>query len=120
MMNKEKFMIHAEAHSDDYIAEVKFDAVQWFQNASDQEIVNLIKCDFGGDYAADDVVRYFIEKNTAVSDFFSYFDNKPIMVNGDTVGFECHVDIEDAEEWILVNRPQLTHFIHSNKHDLHP
>lgn len=107
-------MIKSEAHSDDYIVSVKFDATDWFESVTDQDIINLIECDFGGDYAADDVVRFFTEKNADVGDFFSYFDNNPVMPNGDTVGFECHVDPDDAGEWIRLNRPHLVRFFNTN------
>jgi hypothetical protein len=108
---KENFMIKSEAHSDDYAVTVIFDATNWFESAADQDIINLIECDFGGDYAADDVVRFFIEKNTEVTDFFSYFENNPVMLNGDTVGFECHVNVDDAKNWIRSTKPHLISFL---------
>jgi hypothetical protein len=103
-------MIKAKAHSDDFVVEVKFDATRWFETVSDQDIINLIECDFGGDYAADDVVRFFIESNTDVAELFEYFDKSPTMSNGDSVGFECHVDSDNALEWLKVNRPHLLKF----------
>jgi hypothetical protein len=104
-------MICAEVHSDDYVRQVKFDATKWFESASDQEIINLINCDFGGDYPADRVAENLSVFNQELSDFFSYFDDKPVMLNGDTVGFECHVNVNEAESWIKNNRPNLKEYL---------
>jgi len=62
-------MIRAEVHSDDYVRQVKFDATKWFESASDQEIINLINCDFGGDYPADSVAENLSVFNQELSDF---------------------------------------------------
>ena len=44
-------MIRAEVHSDDYAATAKFDAAPWFEQATDEAIEQLAKCDYGGDCA---------------------------------------------------------------------
>lgn len=108
-------MIRAEVHSDDFIYQVKFDATKWFETVTDQEIIDLIECDFGGDYPADYVAQNLAESNSELTDFFAYFDEKPVMLNGDTVGFECHVNGDDAEYWILKNRPHLKRLLKTNQ-----
>ena len=94
-------MIQAEVHSDDWAAEAKFDATPYFEQASDEELKELADCDYGGDYAADDVARFFEDTDEGVAFVFKYLDAR-----GDQ-GFECHVDVEQAEAWIRANRPDL-------------
>jgi hypothetical protein len=97
-------VIRAEVHSDDFVFKTNFDATRWFENASNEELINLINCGFGGDYPSDDVARYFAETNEDVADVFDYLNIKP-------VGFECHVNVDDAENWIKNNRPNLKDYL---------
>lgn len=94
-------MIRAEVHSDDRVFEVSFDATPFFEKASEEEILNLYRCGWGGDYPADEVARFFIDKNDEVNRLFDYLSR----VRG--VGFECHVDSITAKEWLKKNRPRI-------------
>ena len=94
------FTIPAEVHSDDFVYETSFDALPWFEQASDDEIVELAECEWGGDYPADDVARHFEDSDTDVAAVFNYAartDN----------GFECHVEEEPAIKWLKANKPEL-------------
>ena len=102
-------MIRAEVHSDDRNVEVEFDATEWFEQASDDEIEELANFHYGGDYPADGVAEFFDRKGkNSTAPVFRYLK---IIRNdaskGDCCGFECHVNQEDAETWIKANRPAL-------------
>lgn len=93
-------MIRAEVHSDDYAATAKFDATPWFEQATDEAIEQLAKCDYGGDYAADAVAVWSASLFADVAGVFQYDELA-------RCGFECHVNPDDAEAWIAENRPHL-------------
>jgi hypothetical protein len=90
-------MIRAECHSDDFCVEVDFDATQWFEQASDDEIKALRDCDWGGDYPADEVAMFMAEHSQEVEDMFKYITLRHKLEH---IGFECHVNPEDAERWL--------------------
>ena len=98
--------ISAEAHSDDHHVEVNFNAADWFETASDEAIIALAECGWGGDYPADAVADGLRTKETAV--LFDYIETNPQMsFSHDTVGFECNVNESDARAWIAKYRPEL-------------
>jgi hypothetical protein len=96
-------VIRAEVHTDDHKLEIPFDATPWFEQATRTEILALRKCGWGGDYPADDVAHWFagtLEHPMFVK-LFSYLE----IVNDQ--GFECHVDADDALEWLRQNQTSL-------------
>ncbi|MDF0490398.1 hypothetical protein PX554_19910 [Sphingomonas sp. H39-1-10] len=97
--------VQASAHSDDYRIDVDFDAAPWFAQASEQDILELAQCEWGGDYPADSVALHMAEQNTELQRMFDY-----ISIAGterDPVGFECYVDGDDARAWLNQQRPHL-------------
>lgn len=94
-------MIRAEAHSDDHRIEVEFDATLWFEQADIQEILDLAKCEWGGHYAADQVALELADGHRELTRLFDYLN----IVND--VGFEVHVDEDNARAWLLINHPGL-------------
>jgi hypothetical protein len=99
-MQRKDRTIRAEVHTDDFVEQVRFDAEPWFSAASDSEIEALVRIDYGGDYAADEVALFMRGVNPAVSALFDHDERHE-------VGFEVHVDAGDAEAWIRKNRPAL-------------
>lgn len=97
--------VKAECHSDDHIFTAEFDAAPWFEQASDEEIVGLWECAFGGDWAADEVARFIAERNTEVAAVLDYATKKHEM------GFECHVDTTEAMAYIEAHRPEVAKYI---------
>jgi hypothetical protein len=95
------FVIPAECHSDNHIIEIDFDALKWFEQASDKDILDLAKCEWGGDYPADAVAQHF-ERNLT-KELFVYLEKYA----PDDCGFECHVNEACAIGWIKSNRPEL-------------
>lgn len=101
-------MIKAEAHSDDRNVEVEFDVTPWFQQASDGEIRELARCGWGGDYPADEVARFFETKTREMTRLFEYLELvREDWSKKDLRGFECHVDPEDAMQWLKKKRQRL-------------
>ena len=98
-------VIPAEVHSDDFHVQVKFDAVAWFKGATDKQLMELAESDWGGDYPADDVARFF--SGLMTKPVFDYLATRPTAPNGDTVGFECHVDPKAAAAWLRRFRPSV-------------
>jgi hypothetical protein len=101
------FVIDAEVHTDDHAAETHFDAVKWFEQASDDEIKSLAGCDWGGDYPADAVAQFMESRDDYVADVFEYLETYNNGARRETIGFECHVDSDDALCWLKKNRPEL-------------
>jgi hypothetical protein len=96
--------IPAEVHSDDHKVTATFDALQYFSQASDDDLVALVDCGFGGDYPADEVAQFMAEFDEGVARVFTYLSFEPEHF-GEKVGFECHVDQSPALRWIKSNRP---------------
>jgi hypothetical protein len=102
--------VDARAHSDDYHVNIKFDAAGWFAQAPDDEIVSLAKVNWGGDYEADAVAEHF--EHSTTQRLFDYLSTKPTMMGSDDpVGFECHVDADQAVAWLHRHRPELAQSI---------
>jgi hypothetical protein len=90
--------VTAECHDDDWVYEAKdFDCTPWFEQASDEELLTLIECGFGGDYGADKVAEFFDGKIDAITEMFAHKRH----------GFECYVDETQALLWITAHKPQL-------------
>lgn len=94
--------IAAECHTDDYAIEVRFNAVNWFKQASDQEIIELAECAWRGDYPADKVAEESIRYFKKLESIFSHTNQCE-----DLSGFECSVDEVSAMAWLKANRIDL-------------
>lgn len=93
--------IRAILSSDDNQYNVNFDATEWFNQASHQEIHNLAKCEWMRDYPADAVAQYFDRpQNPAVRKAFKH-------IRGERCGFEVAVNDRDALAWLERNRPNI-------------
>lgn len=93
-------IVRAEVWSDDHVHNIQFDAVEWLQQASDEEILALAEMNWSGGYEADAVARFFEDSHEEI---------ERLMVNCQEhgTGFECRVDAEAALKWLQDNRPQL-------------
>ncbi len=103
-----KTMIKAQAWSDCQQKRVEFDATLWAEQASDNDITELVQCGFRCDYAADNVVLFMADHDKKVAELFQFLDivrRQPY--NGDTNGFECSVDEDDFRSWLKENKPTL-------------
>ena len=103
-MGLEATSIHAECHTDDYAFKYEFDAAPWFEQATDEQIIALANCGWGGDYPADAVAEYQADHDDRLRRLFDYLAvrNKG---TGEDVGFECSVAAGDADRWLSEHRP---------------
>lgn len=74
--------------------QAQFDAAEWFEQATLQQLIILAKNEFQSCYEADAVGEYFFD--TQLKDWHESY-------RGD--GFEVYVDESDAKRWIEHNRP---------------
>lgn len=105
-----RLLVPAHVATDDGLVKADFDAEDWFQNASDEDLFSLIDCEFGGDDIADDVARHFEGCNSGVSAVLAHSAHMADVQRNsrsDLSGFECHVDEAAAKLWIASNRPEL-------------
>jgi len=100
-------VIDAETHTDDYEFEIKFDAAPWFEQASDQEIIDLAEIDFRGDEAADVVALFMEDRDERIADMFHYLRSPSVRGRKNAPGFEVSVHVKLAIRWINKNRPHL-------------
>lgn len=98
--------ISAECHSDDYVINVVFDATPWFIQATDEKIIALAGCNWGGDYPADEVAVFMQDQNKDIDVMFSHIYNFNKLDRW-IIGFECHVDGDAALAWLRINRPAI-------------
>lgn len=98
--------VHFSAQSDDWRVDLNnLDCTSWFEQASDQEIIDLANCDWQGDYAADAVARFY--EDSLCKPLFDYLDLRPTQATGDSVGFEVQVDRDQAMAWLKQHRRSL-------------
>jgi hypothetical protein len=98
--------IPAEIHSDDHAEKAEFDALLWFKQASDDEIVDLASVSFRGDYQADEVARH-LDDTGMWSDQRAGIDRVLDYARGTSFGFEVSINQEAAGRWIENERPHL-------------
>lgn len=108
-------IISAEVHTDCHTAKATFDATPWFIQASDNNILNLAKCGWGGDYPADEVAEFFSyhKRNDEVEEAFHILHI--LRRSGKEIGVECHINEEDAINWLKNHRPYLVNIIQNAK-----
>lgn len=99
-----KFAVWAEVHTDDRVYEVVFDAVKWFEKATDEQILSLATEGWGCD-ATSDEIPLGSGPNPDIQALFDYLGHK--NKGGTELGYGCTVDEMDARNWIKVNRKLL-------------
>lgn len=100
--------VKAEAHTDDYVIQVDFDAKGYLSFAQPEDLVKLALCGWGGDYPADEVARHeaLSFENEDMNILFGY-----LRLKRHGLGYECHVDEETAMTWLLEHRPEVAALI---------
>lgn len=98
-------MIRAEVHDDLFRTHAKFDATPWFEQASDEEIIELGRTGWAGDSPADSVAE-FCESSSDVGTPDTIAEVFKATTVLDT-GFEASIEEEDARRWIQANKPHL-------------
>ena len=100
-----KFAVPAKCYSDDQLVEVKFDAAPWLKKATTKEILKLADCGWGGDLEADQVALDMAGKDNDIAFMFKYIEVR--KRSGQDIGFECHVQEDEALAWLNKNRPRV-------------
>lgn len=99
-------MIKAECHTDDRNIEINFDATPWFEQATEEAILELARCGWRGDYPSDAVAEFMEDRNADVAFMFKYLHTiNDDRCKKDLGGFECSVNSADAHAWLHQNRP---------------
>jgi hypothetical protein len=94
-------VVEANCHSDDWEYETIFNASSYFAAASDEKILELAREAWGHDYASDEIVYYFEERNPEIDKLLAHTRKTA------GIGFECEVDPEQARAWVALKRPHL-------------
>lgn len=97
-------MIKSVLFSSDKKLEISFDATPWFEQASSDEIQELVLNKFGGCRKAIEVAEFMAVQNPRIADIFIYVHNKSKV---DYVVAECYMNHEDALDWVYENHPEL-------------
>jgi hypothetical protein len=103
------FIIPAETYSDDHLYGCHFDAVEWFEAASDEEIKALARIDWGGNRESDEIAYWYEYRIDEIQLMFDYCSRT--HRRRQPIGFECHVDEDKALLWLREHRPVLHHAI---------
>jgi len=100
-------VIPAEAHSDCDRIEIEFDALHWFESATDAEIIALAECGWGADRPADVVAEHFSDDVLKPLFDFMAVEGLTMPDNDDPVGYEVHVNEYAAMVWLRKHRPAI-------------
>jgi len=100
-----KFKVKAECHDDEHACEVSFDVAPWLKKARVDQIAALARCEWGGDYPADQVALDMAKTVEDIKYMFKYIEARN-KVNKEHIGFECHVDEAQALAWLKAHRPK--------------
>lgn len=101
-------VVHAKAHTDDYVHEVEFDAAPWFAKATDNDILILADEGFEFDTKSDEVALFCKERDPKLKTMFDYLDTiRDVPSKKDVNGFGCVVDQIQALSWVEKHRPHL-------------
>lgn len=95
-------MIPAEVHDDECRTWSRFDATEWFQQASDAEIIALAQVKWTGDAIADQVAEFFEGRGVGTPETI---DDVFRACNVLDCGFEVTLEADKALKWLQDNRP---------------
>src|SRR5690606_32130940 len=92
--------IPAYVHADNYLFDATFEANRWFEQASDEQIVELAKSEWTGSMA-DEAARFVEVCNDSVKLVFVYADHRTERAA------TTEVNAAIAMDWIREHRPHL-------------
>lgn len=99
--------VSAEVHSDDRVFEAEFNAAAYLAQVGDDTIRDLAADGWGGGYASDYVAMFMADRNPRVAAVFEYLERFNHDRIKDGIGYECHVNEEEALAWLKANRRPL-------------
>ena len=81
---------------------LKFSILEWLNQASDEDILDVALIDFSCGVPTDFIAYYYENTNLEVETFLKEAqEGTPENI---AMGFECRVNKEEALEWIKINR----------------
>ena len=95
---RDKNAVIAEVHSDDHRAKAEFDIRPILLQADHGWLLDLARCDWGGDQPADELALKAESYDDNVIRFFEY-------IRTAETGFECSTDGDHALTWLRDHRP---------------
>jgi hypothetical protein len=101
-------VIPAHARSHDKALTADFDATRYFEQADDEDLMELAKRGFRGGYPAWTMAEALAPREPALRELLDAViaaSERGEVVG--FVGFDCGVDEEAARDWIRAQRPEL-------------
>ena len=98
--------VRAECHSDDGIYAAQFNAVRWFEQADESEVLELAADDWGDSYAADGIGMFMADFVPDVQKMFDYLEHYN-QTQKKHIGWVCTVNKDQALQWLKAHRPLL-------------
>lgn len=108
--------IKTTLYSTDNERSVDFDSAHYFFSLSDEELIEFASSGFFGK-SAWGLAALAAERDESIDGVFRYIsdlDAAASMSGGDSVAYDCCIDVEDALRWIEHHRPQVFLRIVSN------
>lgn len=102
--------VAATVHSDDKEVDAKFDASPWFEQATEDNILDLARDQYKHEASSDVIAEFMADRDPKVKDVMNYVAERNVRLReaGDEAeGFGCVVDEDQALEWVEKNRPYL-------------
>jgi len=100
--------IQAEAHTDDRVCEIAFDAAPYFEHVDAEDLLKLAVSGWSNGYEADSVAIYCSLHGGALADMFTYMRLRRKV---ESIGFECSVNSDHAMRWLDKYRPDVAECI---------
>lgn len=94
--------VKAYMHTDDYVFDIEFDAVEYFKDIEFSTLVNLMAEGWGGCEEADEIGRYFDDTNEDVKAAFQYLRQN--RGTGRACGFEVSIEEGDVMTYLRAFR----------------
>lgn len=102
--------VAATVHSDDKEVDAKFDASPWFEQATEDNILDLARDQYKHEASSDVIAEFMTDRDPKVKDVMNYVAERNVRlreVGDEAEGFGCVVDEDQALEWVEKNRPYL-------------
>jgi hypothetical protein len=108
--------VSASCRSSDGAIDIAWlNVTEWFENAGDEDILELQANEYGRIDSSVSVplLEHFEHKDTAVADLFAYSDEDDEYA----IDIICHVNQQEAEVWLAHYRPHLLLHVGGGRHD---
>jgi hypothetical protein len=102
---RDTFRASARIRSDDNRMKATFDVTTWLDQASDDDLSQLVEIGFGGDYVSDAAGEFMGARDSDVAAVFKYIERaQEFLGPRDSLGFEVDVDPEGVWAYLRAFR----------------